>query len=217
MLKHFDREVELLHRLLISQTDRVGHNARIVLAFDPDAGDFIDDKTIDRNEVEIEEECLKIIALHQPVADDLRFLTTIIKTNYNIERIGDLLENLQKLNLNPERIESDLGPPPGEFVQLFARVETTVHQAAESLANRDDRLAMEIWKTSKEIEADALALVDRFRERLLKEAATPALLDGLLSIRYAKRIANNAANVAKEVLYLVTGEIVRHRRREFMG
>ncbi|MCH8514160.1 MAG: hypothetical protein LAT83_21250 [Kiritimatiellae bacterium] len=217
MLKHFDREVEKLHRHLIAQTDRICHNARIVLLFDAAAGDYIDDKTIDRSEVEIEEDCLKIIALHQPVADDLRFLTTIIKTNYNFERMGDLLENLHDLHLNTEQIDQDLGGTPGVYAKFLANVEASVRQASMSLAKRDGLLAREIWKNNKLMDREAYAMVDAFRARLLDAPATPALLDGLLSIRYAKRIADNAANVAKEMLYLQSGEIVRHRSKEILG
>ena len=217
MLKHYDREVELLHKHLVAQADRIRHNAAIVLGFDSRAGDFVDDQTIDRTEVEIEEDCLKIIALHQPVADDLRFLTMIIKTNYHFERMGDLLENLHDLNLNPEQIDHDLGGMPDLIRNYFAHVLTTVQQAGEAMEKRDERLSREIWRAKKEIGKEAYALIDIFRDRLLHAPATPALLDGLLSIRFAKRIADNSANVAKELLYLVTGEIVRHRRSEILG
>ncbi len=217
MLKHYDREVDLLNRHLLTQTDRIRHNAAIVLGFDSAIGDYIDDKTIDINEVEIEEECLKIIALHQPVADDLRFLTTIIKTNYNFERMGDLLENIHDLRLDADQVESDLGCEPDTFRGFFKTIERSVTDAASALEKKNGDTARSIWKTNKDIDRAAYALVDQFRTRLIREAGTPALLDGLLSIRYAKRIADNSANVAKEVLYLVTGEIVRHRRREILG
>ena len=217
MLKHYDREVDLLNRHLLTQTDRIRHNAAIVLGFDSAIGDYIDDKTIDINEVEIEEECLKIIALHQPVADDLRFLTTIIKTNYNFERMGDLLENIHDLRLDADQVESDLGCEPDTFRGFFKTIERSVTDAASALEKKNGDTARSIWKTNKDIDRAAYALVDQFRTRLMREAGTPALLDGLLSIRYAKRIADNSANVAKEVLYLVTGEIVRHRRREILG
>lgn len=216
MLKHYDREVEALTRNLITQTHRIRHNARIVLGFDTTAGAYIEDKTIDESEVMIEEDCLKIIALHQPVADDLRWLTTIIKTNYNFERMGDLLENIHELKLNPGQVDADL-EKSGVLTRFYAHVLQSVDDAADSLANRNEALAREIWKTNKEIDKEAYALIDLFRSKLLDAPATPALLDGLLSIRFAKRIADNAANVAKEVLYLATGEIVRHRRREFLS
>jgi len=217
MLKHYDREVNLLKQHLMSQTSRIRHNAAIVLGFDATPGDYIDDSTIDTNEVEIEEECLKIIALHQPVADDLRFLTTIIKTNYNFERMGDLLENIHDFNLDPDQVESDLGSAAGAYRQYFKTIEVSVTDAATALEKRDATLARAIWKTNKDIDVTTYGLIDQFRARLIQAAGTPALLDGLLSIRYAKRIGDNSANVAKEVLYLVTGEIVRHRSREFLS
>jgi phosphate transport system protein len=216
MLKHYDREVQSLQTQFSAQTARIRHNARIVLGFDPEAG-LIDDKTIDQYEVAIEEECLKIIALNQPVADELRFLIVIIKSNYNFERMGDLLENIANLHLNPEQIDQDLGDAgTGELSRLFARVEATVNEAAEVIARRDGSRAMSLWNNSKEISREVYELTDQFRDCLIRGPGTPALLDGLLSLRFVQRIANNAANVAKEVLYLDTGEIVRHRRRELM-
>lgn len=217
MLKHYDREVEQLSRHLLSQTDRIRHNAAIALGFDTAIGDFIDDATIDIREVEIEEECLKIIALHQPVADDLRYLTLVIKTNYHFERMGDLLENIYDLHLNPDQVEADLGCAPGEFRAFFKSIESSVSEAAAALEKKDSARARAIWKANKETGRAAYGLIDQFRSRLMREAGTPALLDGLLSIRYAKRVADNSSNVAKEVLYWVTGEIVRHRRREILG
>ncbi len=217
MLKHYDREVDLLKQQFMSQTHRIRHNAAIVLGFDASLGEYIDDKTIDTSEVEIEEECLKIIALHQPVADDLRFLSTLIKTNYNFERMGDLLENIHDQNLDPDQVDSDLGCAPGAYRQYFKTIQASVTDAARALEKRDANLAREIWKANKEIDVTTYALIDQFRARLIQAAGTPALIDGLLSIRYAKRIGDNSANVAKEVLYLVTGEIVRHRSGEFLN
>jgi len=215
MLKHYDREVQALQKKFLTQTARIRHNASIVLRFDSEPDTLIDDKTIDQHEVEIEEECLKIIALHQPVADDLRFLIALVKSNYNFERMGDLLENIANLGLKPEQIDQDLGSTgAGRLVQLFAKVEEAVTKAAEVIDSRDEDQALKLWNSSKQLSREVYELTDIFRDRLIQSAGTPALLDGLLSLRFAKRISNNAANVAKEVLYLDTGMIVRHRRIE---
>ncbi len=220
MQKHYEREVADLIRHLDEQLSRVRTNARVALnlpAASQENDDFIPDSTLDKNEVLIEEECLKIIALHQPVADELRFLTTIIKTNYNLERIGDLLKKIHNLRLDHHRIHRELGDPGMGLLALFARVEETITDACDSLASRDDALARRVWAKDQQVDKDCKALMAHVRAVLKERPATDSLLDALLCCRYAERLADHSANIAKEVLYLVTGEIVRHRRKEVLG
>jgi phosphate transport system protein len=223
MLTHYEREIELLKRRLTEQLDRVHTNARAVLTL-PLAGaggglaeTYIDDAALDASEVEIEEDCLKIIALHQPVADHLRFLITVIKANYDLERIGDLLESIRKLKVDPYAVDKELGGAPGEPASLFLLVLRAVEEAVDCLRSPDAERARELWRNDQAIDVKAKALVLRIRQRLVDRAATPGLLDALLAVRSAERIADNAANIAKEVLYLSTGEIVRHRKRQVLG
>jgi phosphate transport system protein len=222
MQKHYEREVNELVTILMEQLERVQTNTRIALspylADEGGAGDgFIDDKTLDQNEVIIEEECLKIIALHQPVADELRFLTTVIKTNYNLERIGDLLKEIHALKVDHPHVSREIGDEHPGLLPLFSSVRDAVTEACHCLAERSAPLAKQVWSRNLAIDQHCKSTMLDIRSALKQRPATDSLLDALLCVRYAERIADHAANVAKEVLYLATGEIVRHRRREILG
>jgi phosphate transport system protein len=218
MNKHFNRDVEKLIGLLGEQLDRVKNNARVVLLSDGGGGEgFIPDKLLDLTEVVLEEECLKISALHQPVASDLRFLTVVIKANRDLERIGDLLENIKDFRLDHGKIHTDLDDPEGYLMPLFAQVEMAVSDACSCLRDQDEDLATKIWAHNKEIDVLCDQMMEKMRGVLMRRTASKDLLDALLSVRYAKRAADHSANIAKEVLYLVSGEIVRHRRKEILG
>lgn len=218
MTKHFERDVEQLTHLLETQLNRVRHNARIVLlSTGEEDGAFIPDKELDQFEVILEEECLKISALHQPVAHDLRFLTVVIKANRDLERIGDLLENILEFNLSQTDIQVDLGETDAYLPPLFAEVEKSIRDASTCLSRRDEELAKVVWAHNKEIDRLCDQMTEKMRTVLLARNSTAHLLDALLSVRYAKRAADHAANIAKDVIYLSTGEIVRHRRKEILG
>ncbi|MEX2607857.1 MAG: PhoU domain-containing protein, partial [Kiritimatiellia bacterium] len=204
MNKHFSRDVEKLTALLSEQLGRVKNNARVVLLSEGGGGTgFIPDKVLDQTEVVLEEECLKISALHQPVASDLRFLTVVIKANRDLERIGDLMENIKDFQLDHAKIHADLGDTDGYLMPLFAQVEMAVSDACACLRNQDDALATKIWAHNKEIDNICDRMMEKMRGVLMEKAASKDLLDALLSVRYAKRAADHAANIAKEVLYLV--------------
>ncbi len=217
VLKHYDREVQRIRQHVASQTDHIQHNLRVVLGFDTTGGDFIDDKILDANEVLIEEDCLKIIALHQPVADNLRYLVTVIKANYDLERIGDMLESIHKLKLDPQAVDRDVGEGPDFLSPLFHLVLRAVEEALVCLRSPDPEQAREIWRNDQQVDGQAKRNVATIRQRLLDAPATPTLLDALYAVRSAERIADNAANIAKEILYLCTGEIVRHRKKQILG
>jgi len=168
------------------------------------------DKEIDCLEVELEEDCLKVIALHQPVAIDLRFIIAVLKINNDLERIGDLAENIagRALYLSQrEKIEVDV--PVKEMAQKARRM---VEKCLDALVNRDAVLAREVTAADDEI--------DEMHRQVYKQveaaiAEYPEHMDKIfcyLSVgRYLERIADHATNIAEDVIYMVDGEIVRHR------
>lgn len=217
MNKHFERDIDQLTRLLAEQLERIKHNARMTLLFTDEDADPISDKEVDAHEVLIEEEALKISALHQPVADDLRYLTVVVKANRDLERIGDLLENIHKFHIDHDAIRADSGEEGLTLLPLFAKVETVVSDACACLRNRDADFALTIWAAAKEVDQQCEVVIEKLRAIAIDRNATRSLLDALLAVRYVERVASHAANIAKDVIYLVTGEIVRHRRKEIMG
>ena len=167
-----------------------------------------DDK-IDLLENEIESVCIQLIALHQPVAIELRFLTTAMKVNYNIERIAD-----KSVSIAKRSIELSEHPPVKPFVDLpyVAQViQAMVKDAIDAFVNRNAEHALEIRARDTE--------VDEIYEKMLHELLTilsehPRLIQPgislLLLFRHLERIGDLAANISEEVYYLVRGDVIRH-------
>ena len=167
------------------------------------------DDTIDQFENEIESLCIQLIALHQPVAFELRFLTTVMKISHNIERLADKSVAIAKRSMEL------LGYPPIKpFVDLphVAQViQTMVKDVLDAFVNRNAELALEIRARDSE--------VDEIYERMLNELLTiltehPKLIQPgislLLLFRHLERVGDLAANISEEVYYLVKGDIIRH-------
>ncbi|MCY3723457.1 MAG: phosphate signaling complex protein PhoU [Candidatus Poribacteria bacterium] len=167
-----------------------------------------DDK-IDLLENEIESLCIQLIALHQPVAIELRFLTTAMKVNYNVERIAD-----KSVSIAKRSIELSEHPPVKPFIDLpyVAQViQAMVKDAIDAFVNRNAEHALEIRARDTE--------VDEIYEKMLHELLTilsehPRLIQPgislLLLFRHLERIGDLAANISEEVYYLVRGDVIRH-------
>ncbi|MXV83477.1 phosphate signaling complex protein PhoU [Candidatus Poribacteria bacterium] len=167
------------------------------------------DDRIDLLENEIESLCIQLIALHQPVAIELRFLTTAMKVNYNVERIAD-----KSVSIAKRSIELSEHPPVKPFVDLpyVAQViQAMVKDAIDAFVNRNAEHALEIRARDTE--------VDEIYEKMLHELLTilsehPRLIQPgislLLLFRHLERIGDLAANISEEVYYLVRGDVIRH-------
>lgn len=168
------------------------------------------DTEIDRDEVDLEEECLKILALHQPVAGDLRFLITVLKANNDLERIADLAVNIaqraEQLTALPP------SPAPWDFACLAGRVRVMLREALDALARSDVALARQVCAADDAIDALHRDLSARIQEGIQAAPTHAAALLPYMSVsRDLERIADHATNVAEDVIYAVEGEIARHR------
>ena len=223
MSKHFQREIDalkrkllnlssqiedLVHKAVKSVEDRDGELAQTVIA---------SDNQIDDMEVAVEEECLKLLALYQPVAIDLRIVIAILKINNDLERIGDLACNIadRALLLAARKKVAAIFP----FQDMSQKVKLMLHKSLVSFVNLDIKIAGEVC--SSDIEVD---LIHRDVHKLIEDAARlwPEDIDALLYYlsvsRNLERIADHATNIAEDVIYIVEGEIVRHSDlREFTG
>ncbi len=223
MSKHLTRDLEELHRKVMGMAARVEdaiyealkslqtRDAR--LARDTIAGDEV----IDRLENGIYEECLRLIALHQPVAIDLRQIATTFMVTTDLERMGDLAVDIA------ERAEvlAAFRPVIGDAArdELSAKLQRMtdiatgmVRQSLDAFVNMDAPLARRVIRTDSEVDryhADIIRdTIARMQEK--PEAVEPGL--SLFSaVRHLERIADHATNIAEDVIYLVDGEMVRHR------
>jgi phosphate transport system protein len=219
MAIHLMKEIEGLKRKTLSLSTLVEENVgRAVLAFTEKneklARQVINlDNVIDTLEIEVEEECLKILALHQPVAVDLRFIVSVLKMNSDFERIGDLATNIAERALALAKSpDSVIGDKLGCMVE---RVRGMLKNSLDSLVNLDTPLAKKVCASDDEVDACYREMYDDVKKSIIE---SPANLDDSLQVlstsRHLERIADHATNIAEDVIYLVDGEISRHRRVE---
>ena len=168
------------------------------------------EEQINEMEVQIEEECLKILALHQPVAVDLRFLVVVLKVNNDLERMGDIAKNIAERA--KDLMESDVIPDLGQPMQgLPDLVRTMVRSSLDSLVKLDDQLARKIIEMDDEVDQinrDMYAAVKRL------VAEQPLVADSAINLlscsRNMERIGDLATNIAEDVIFVVEGKVVRH-------
>lgn len=166
------------------------------------------DYEIDQMEVEIEEECLKILALYQPVARDLRYIIALIKINNEIERIGD---HAVKIAMRVKFIsEHSAMNFPMDYTPMADKVITMLKTSLDALINKDADLAHTIFLLDDEVDAMRNRAYDIIKEELRKRPDDAgSLLNGYLLARHLERIADRSTNIAEEVIYMVHGDIIR--------
>jgi phosphate transport system protein len=169
------------------------------------------DRLIDAREVEIEEECLKLLALHHPVATDLRFLAAVLKIDNDLERVGDLAVNIAKRarTLSKRRPM----PVPPEMRQMMEAAMVMLREALDAFVSGDVEAAQLVCEKDDSI--------DDLHRRIARqvvgqmEANSEAVESGMLIWSVSKaleRIADHATNIAEDVVYMVEGSIIRHGR-----
>ena len=168
------------------------------------------DEEIDRMEVEVEEECLKILALYQPVAADLRFVVAVLKINNDLERMGDLARNIAKRVAQLAKSEPiDL---PAEIRTMAMLTQEMVKQSLDAVVNADTALARQVREEDDAVDEARMQI----RQKVMRGiAANPDQAESLLRInsvsKHIERLADMATNIAEDVIYMVEGDIVRHR------
>lgn len=195
---------EQLHQAAGAVIERNDALARRVLA---------GDAAIDDMEVELEEECLKLLALHQPVAVDLRFIIAVLKINNDLERIGDLV-----VNIGERAAVLAVKPKIGkgfDFAPMVKKVKAMLKESLDALVNMDVALARSVCQMDDEVDAIHEAVFDWVEHAIARcPAAVPLLLQTQSISRHLERIADLATNIAEDVIYMVEGHIVRHRTDE---
>lgn len=172
------------------------------------------DSEIDESEVEVEEECLKLLALHQPVAVDLRFLSAVIKINNDLERIGDQAVNIAQrvvtiAKWQPVKVAFD-------YQLMGEKTEAMLRESLDALVNLDADLAYKVCLKDDEVDDMNRDIYDKVKDAIRSNPERVAYLINLLLVsRHLERIADLATNIAEEVIYMVEGEISRHKMKEF--
>ncbi len=170
------------------------------------------DHEVDEAEVEVEAEVIRLLALYQPVGVDLRLLCTILKVNNNLERVADCAVNVAERARHAEL--QPVARQSADLKQLCPVVRQALRDAVQAYAQDDTDLARSVAKQDAAIDAlygqivrDVVANPDRSAARMA------AHLDLLSVAKNLERIADHATNIAEDVIYLSTGQIVRHKAR----
>lgn len=166
------------------------------------------DRAINDLEEAIDGECVRLIALFQPVAIDLRQLMAVDHIIAELERIGDLAVNIaeEALALEPPR------PVHRQLSQMAQEVMEMLRQSLQAFLIRDTRLARQVCKDDAQVdEMDRDIVQDLIQEMIAEEAAVPRALNQINVVRHLERVGDHATNVAEQVVYMVEGESVRHR------
>ena len=215
MRAHLQREIDNLKRQLLELSAEVENDVRMAVRAVEDREETLAETVLRREtqinatEVEVEEECLKILALYQPVAADLRYIIAVLKINQDQERIGDLAVHIAERGLflcQQPRLDIQF-----RLGTMADKAQAMLKNVLNAFVNLDEAAARAVCTADSEIDAINL---DIFKQ--VKQAVTqnPALFESLLQImhiaRHLERIADHATNIAEDVIYLIEGRIVRH-------
>lgn len=222
MAGHFLKEIEKLKQQLLVLgavvEDSLRKAVRSIEEHDADMARqvILADTEIDHREVDVEEECLKILALHQPVATDLRFVIAVMKINNDLERIGDLAVNIAERAV----FLSTMPPPevPLDFTRMMENVQSMVKKSLDALVRLDGALAREVCADDDAVDAMNREMYDVIKDGIQRRPTRENInvMIHLLSVsRHLERIADHATNIAEDLIYMIEGEIVRHRTEDY--
>jgi phosphate transport system protein len=216
---HLDREIEKLNQKLLQLSALVEET--LIKAVDSFINKDLSlaqvikegDNAIDDLEVEIEEECLKILALYQPVATDLRFIVASLKINNDLERIGDQAANISSRAV--KLIELEPVAPPYDIRKITSHVQKMVRDSINSLIQQDAQMARDVLSADNLVDREYKNVFSNLHSRITENTAhTQQMILYLSVMRHLERIADYSTNIAEDVIYLAEGKIVRHGRLE---
>jgi phosphate transport system protein len=215
MTRHFHEELDALKQTLLAMGGLVEDQMRHAMQALVDRNDALASEVIERDrqvnayDVEVDEQCVELLALHQPAAGDLRFITTAMKIVTDLERIGD-----QAVNIGQRVIELNREPQLKPYIDLprmAERAQAMVKESLDAFVARDTELARRVRAEDDE--------VDALKEQIFRELLTfmmedprsiPRAIRLILISRCMERVADHATNIAEMVIYLVEGKMVRH-------
>ncbi len=218
MSLHLQRQVNTLKKAILGLgtlvEEKVADAIRAIESRDTAMANRVveSDDEVDRMELEVEEECLHTLALHQPVAFDLRYVIAVLKINNDLERIGDLAVNIaeQAVFLANDMPLDDI---PFDLPGMAVNVRRMLKQSLDALVNIDPELAQRVRESDDQVDAIHremyLAIESGIREN-------PHRLEQYIHLlnvsRNLERIADHTVNIAEDVIYMARGEVLRHSR-----
>ena len=215
MQRHFHEELDALKQTLLAMGGLVEDQIRRVMTALVERDSELDQEVIDRDaqvnayDIEVDEKCVELLALHQPAAGDLRFITTAMKIVTDLERIGD-----QAVNIAQRALELNREPQLKPYIDLPRMAEKSQRMVKESLdafVMRDTELARRVCAEDAEVDALKEQIFRELLTFMMEDARTiPRAIRLILISRFLERVADHATNIAEMVIYMVESKIVRH-------
>ena len=215
MSKILQKEIRKLETLVSTVSTKVEENLNLSIKslMDNDAKlakkAVMNDTEIDSLEIEVEEECLKILALHQPVAIDLRYIISVLKINNDLERIGDLGANIAEVSiLLSEKRQIAI---PGQIPKMTKTVLKMLKNCLDALFEKDVEIAKLVQESDDIVDNYHSEMYEIVQKAFKENSNDIEQLFSILSVsRYLERIADHCTNISEDVEYLIEGRITRH-------
>ena len=216
MTKHLERDLNQLSNQISDLGALVAESTSkcmvMLQTFDRGIGKEIVEAEAEVNttEVDIEEECLKVLALHQPVAGDLRFLIVVLKVNNDLERMGDQVVNIAErvsFLADKERVVADL-----DFVAMGDIASRMVNQSVKALVKRDSLMAREVLAMDDDLDAMHARTYRVIQDVMVGNP--DIVISGVSYLTISsnlERLGDLATNIAEEIIFMEEGEVIRHR------
>ena len=215
MSRHFHEELEALKQTLLAMGGLVEDQIRRVMKALLERDDVVAQEVIERDrqvntyDVEVDEQCVSLLALHQPAAGDLRFITTAMKIVTDLERIGD-----QAVNIAQRVLELNVEPQLKPYIDLprmAERAQRMVKESLDAFVARDTALARQVCGEDAEVDALKEQIFRELLTFMMEDPRTiPRAIRLILISRFMERVADHATNIAEMVIYMVEGKMVRH-------
>ena len=215
MPRHFHEELDHLKQTLLAMGALVEDQIRRAMRALIDRDDALAKNVIERDrevnayDVEVDEKCVELLALHQPAAGDLRFITTAMKIVTDLERIGDqavnIAQRVQELNLEPQL------KPYIDLPRMADLAERMVKESLDAFVARDTQLARRVCAEDAPVDAINHQIFRELLTFMMEDPKTiPRAIRLILIARFLERVADHATNIAEMVVYMVDSKMVRH-------
>ena len=215
MSVHLQREIDRLKKRLLSicalVEEQVEAAVRSLTTRDAALAREVErrDAEIDQREVEVEEDCLKVLALYQPVAIDLRLIVAALKINNDLERIGDMAVNIAHKGITVAGLP--LTEIPFDLDGMWEKTQIMLHDSIDALVNMDPHLANVVCGRDDEVDIFKREIRLKALELIAQNPSRVEFYLNLMAVaRNLERIADLATNIAEDVIYMAEGQIVRH-------
>jgi phosphate transport system protein len=216
--RHYDEELQGLRNHLLEMgglvEKQIADAIRALVERDDEFARLIieRDRTVNRMEVQIDDLCLRLLALHQPAARDLRLITTALKITTDLERAGDMAENICERVLELCR-EPQLKPLI-DLPRMAAIAQGMLRQSLDAFVREDTELALQVCHQDDEVDGLADQLLRELLTFMLEDPHTISRALRLIFIsKYLERLADHATNIAEMVIFMVKGKTIRHMDR----